>query len=1423
MKQVSSFREHDHLRRRSRKSFRSQELLNSLTLSAEAITLRADSGNLEEAAARAASRRIIRVPALKSEKRRSSLPDDAVRGVTTVTNAKIMTMKKLKSMRKYDLDLHTPLREDDEDEEESVNIDCVRVKPRRKSLMPMDPGSLPRITMTSPTRKNNTGAPQEKHAIGNFETSDSKWKASIDGEVEKFMYPSLRLEILYSQEESNPDEECEYASNAEKGRMPSPRTIDEVLTNTSKVSWELEHLIPSSATPIPVGVVDSKRLRFDHKLQDAETILRKRESASMKMNNAPSALEGLLARKASTLNMGNTDTTTEESHSFSAQSLYEESELPRQQPIPRLPQARKFIKEIQRHATNADQIEYYADKQHLFAKWTKVHVSQYQQQLSPLPLHHLQHAAHNHDNDEDFSSPHEDEDEDALGRGVSDCANQQVRELSPRSLFYHECAKNQILPEPIFSRINEASAAAFQSGERSSAPSSFAAVASLLMNSINKSSSNRSGRGKRHLALQLQQFGLGDAKIIALSKSLGGFQAIQGLDLSDNRLTDASVIPLLQSLVVATTIQPESKRSPSLNDSKNCGNQSPKAKLLAAAAMQMKKQEHIERFSAERQKSGCILTVLNLSKNEIGREGCKQIASFLAVCGTLRYLDLSHTTLGGDDEAFAPLAAAIESHPSLKRVNLSHNSIGERGGILLGSMLTQPTCNVRALDISWNSIRRSGAVALGIAMRTNSSLRSLQMSMNRCGDGGGEQLAAALACNTTLTQLDLSHNALTGASAVAFGFFLRQNHSLQSLIMKDNSLGEVGARALLRAIALGSRCEIHLSVHDLDISSEGSTRAASSSAIFDARLPPASSPFELKIGESPYAFAVASELLDAALIQGRCMLSEISYEGDVGRGDSSASNTARSRSARAKSTKKMYTLVVDQERHCLYNEVDSNKAPWKLPPSGILRAVASFLPPSFPRGPVSWLDEESCQGLINIVRRGFSSRDMISLLDLVLADLQVTTTQATFFISHLYPSLPKLELIGRLWPCLIDGENVFSFLQHHLNQVEQWKLIDLFGPVTMQFSTANPTGHWVLTLRDTRHRKLALWFASLNAHHAATLAKYHPKRTDCSQYGRGFFWRNVFYNQKPIQLTYAFFDRLPHEGVLEFDYVSPIRPEDMCMYIEEHSSDFQEGTDVDQIMIQSTQIAMTDQELAGLLAKVGAEVCAIYVPIHKRQNLKYHLVLFHLAIAGRRILTRQAHHVLQHFPKNYESGRLRALVAMHHAIVDLENFGELLERLALPDRPRVYVTLGYLSTIMPLDVDMDFEVDFTRDDEKMLLRALVDLSISCPMDMIRIDSTRSTVLIIYSMYQTNTVPATGRICFRYVSHQATNRLEWLRARQQIYRHFLCGDRLKSLSDSTALALATSAGNNGNNSYVTAGGAGTSSNALENGNPATLPA
>ncbi|OWZ21217.1 hypothetical protein PHMEG_0004266 [Phytophthora megakarya] len=327
-------RESDHRRRRSRQGFRSQELLASLTLSAEAITLRNESGNPEEAAARAASRATKRRSRSKFVRSGSSVSKYAAHDVASVAGAKLLAMKKLKSMRKYRLGVHGSLREDEEDDNEV--FDEPPTKSRHKSLAPMVHAMLPGLLQSSRTPTSPTKTLREKHAIGNFETLDRKWKATIEGEVEKFMYPSLRLENLYSQEDGLYPKPINDTNENIKP-MPSPKTIDDVLTSTSKVNWELEHVTPSSAPVVPIQEINSRRQIFDQKLQDAEVALRKRESASLRLSNTPQSPENsadvLPASKSSSLD---TLMVKEIVPSFS-----HNLDVPRQQPIPRLPQARK--------------------------------------------------------------------------------------------------------------------------------------------------------------------------------------------------------------------------------------------------------------------------------------------------------------------------------------------------------------------------------------------------------------------------------------------------------------------------------------------------------------------------------------------------------------------------------------------------------------------------------------------------------------------------------------------------------------------------------------------------------------------------------------------------------------------------------------------------------------------------------------------------------------------------------------------------------------------------------------------------------------------------------------------------------------------------------------------------------------------------
>lgn len=54
----------------------------------------------------------------------------------------------------------------------------------------------------------------------------------------------------------------------------------------------------------------------------------------------------------------------------------------------------------------------------------------------------------------------------------------------------------------------------------------------------------------------------------------------------------------------------------------------------------------------------------------------------------------------------------------LEYLNLSHNRFGEVAGLLLGPAIAENT-TMKELDISWNNIRRKGAMALGQGIKVN--------------------------------------------------------------------------------------------------------------------------------------------------------------------------------------------------------------------------------------------------------------------------------------------------------------------------------------------------------------------------------------------------------------------------------------------------------------------------------------------------------------------------------------------------------------------------------------------------------------------------------------------------------------------------------------------------------------------------------
>lgn len=82
------------------------------------------------------------------------------------------------------------------------------------------------------------------------------------------------------------------------------------------------------------------------------------------------------------------------------------------------------------------------------------------------------------------------------------------------------------------------------------------------------------------------------------------------------------------------------------------------------------------------------------------------------------------------------LVGGFSSNTFLQLIDLSHNSIGDRGAKALAKLLASSKCVLEELDISDNMVGEEGGVVLGHALLKNSSLRRLRMSLNNVGDQG---------------------------------------------------------------------------------------------------------------------------------------------------------------------------------------------------------------------------------------------------------------------------------------------------------------------------------------------------------------------------------------------------------------------------------------------------------------------------------------------------------------------------------------------------------------------------------------------------------------------------------------------------------------------------------------------------------------
>ena len=214
------------------------------------------------------------------------------------------------------------------------------------------------------------------------------------------------------------------------------------------------------------------------------------------------------------------------------------------------------------------------------------------------------------------------------------------------------------------------------------------------------------------------------------------------------------------------------------------------------------------------------LSQVDLGAIAMTAEGAATWAATVETHPSLRTLDLEWNRVG--DAGAGALARALSSGSSmLERLGLKRNQLGDAAAVALSETL-RTNQRLQVLSLEGNAIGAEGVRAIGSALSDNRALRILNLGLNPAGAEGGRGLADGLRTNMWLQRLMLGDTALGDEGAVALARSLRFNGALVHLDLRQNGIGDVGALALAEALRLNTG----LRTLHLDLNSIGSVGAA---------------------------------------------------------------------------------------------------------------------------------------------------------------------------------------------------------------------------------------------------------------------------------------------------------------------------------------------------------------------------------------------------------------------------------------------------------------------------------------------------------------------------------------------------------------------------------------------------------------------
>lgn len=305
---------------------------------------------------------------------------------------------------------------------------------------------------------------------------------------------------------------------------------------------------------------------------------------------------------------------------------------------------------------------------------------------------------------------------------------------------------------------------------------------------------------------------IGDKLAQILSLSLDGLPYLYGLNIANNKLTDAGLSAVIEILHNCRSLT-------SLDISEN------KIDLLAAAALS----DYL--VSPECQLRDIVLNKADIDDNEAGK-----FVAELKKCKTIRRIEMSGNLLG--------------SHEVAHMMNPDQITCG----MSIGDLLDDETLSIETLILSWNMIRGESAARIAQSFKYNNSLTHLDLSYNKLSEAGGQLIGNALFSHKTMRRLDVSSNEITAKACFVIVAGIHACKTLSKINISDNPIGEVGMKAIMMLhTILGDEVEIDM---------KGcSVRLKDPTCTFDYEKPDKHYTLDMSL---PYERAICAELLRIA-------------------------------------------------------------------------------------------------------------------------------------------------------------------------------------------------------------------------------------------------------------------------------------------------------------------------------------------------------------------------------------------------------------------------------------------------------------------------------------------------------------------------------------------------------------------------------